>query len=71
MPEIRTVVIGDGLISSLVRCDSREVILKGLRRSPLPGDVFVIDGEPWRVVSADDAYLLERVTGEDSRQSAL
>lgn len=66
MPEIRTIVVGDGLISSLVRCGRREVILKGLRRSPLPGDVYLIDGEAWRVVNADDGYLLERATGGQS-----
>lgn len=57
----RTVIIGDGLISSVVWCDDEEIILKGLRRSPLVGDVFTIEGEAWMVVRAEERYELQHV----------
>lgn len=61
MPKTRSCTVGDGLIASAVWCGSEQVILKGLRRSPLVGDVYVIDGEAWMVVRADERYELERV----------
>jgi hypothetical protein len=56
--------MGDGIISSAVWCGDEQVILKGLRRSPLVGDVYTIDGEAWIVVRADECYELERVRDE-------
>lgn len=53
--------VGDGLISSVVWCGEEEVILKGLRRSPLVGDVFTIDGEAWMVMRDEERYELQRV----------
>lgn len=64
MPEARIAVVGDGLISSVVWCGTVQVILKGLRRSPLTGDVYIIDGEAWMVVRAEERYELERVRDE-------
>jgi hypothetical protein len=58
---LRTITLGDGLISSVVWCGDEEIILTGLRRSPLVGDVFTIEGEAWMVVRAEERYELQRV----------
>jgi hypothetical protein len=64
VPKTRSCTVGDGVIASVVWCGSEQVILKGLRRSPLVGDVYSIDGESWMVVRDEERYELERVRDE-------
>jgi hypothetical protein len=62
---IRTCTVGDGLISSVVWCGNEQLILKGLRRSPLIGDLYTIDGVVWMVVRDAERYELEPVPDEE------
>lgn len=64
MSSTRSCTVGDGLISSVVWCGGERVILKGLRRSPLIGDRYTIDGVVWLVVRNAERYELEPVPGE-------